>query len=129
MRKNSFEILTATMMGMTYEEVENAVKENAVVLFPVGVVEAHGPHLPLGADIFASLNQAIEIKRCFDDAGRSCLIAPPFYFGGTFVKTSALKAKKDKTEKEQMMADMISKSYDISDRKYIEPIVAWAKGE
>lgn len=42
---------------------------------------------------------------------------------------SALKAKKDKTEKEQMMADMISKSYDISDRKYIEPIVAWAKGE
>ena len=42
---------------------------------------------------------------------------------------SALKAKKDKTEKEQMMADMISRSYDISDRKYIEPIVAWAKGE
>ncbi|MBO5113604.1 MAG: creatininase family protein [Lachnospiraceae bacterium] len=42
--KNNFEILTATMMGMTYEEVENAVKENAVVLFPVGVVEAHGPH-------------------------------------------------------------------------------------
>ena len=63
MRKNSFEILTATMMGMTYEEVENAVKENAVVLFPVGVVEALGPHLQLGADIFASLNQAIEIKR------------------------------------------------------------------
>lgn len=87
MRKNSFEILTATMMGMTYEEVENAVKENAVVLFPVGVVEAHGPHLPLGADIFASLNQAIEIKRCFDDAGRSCVIAPPFYFGGTQAMT------------------------------------------
>lgn len=43
--KNNFEILVNTMMGMTYEEVETAVKENAVVLFPVGVVEAHGPHL------------------------------------------------------------------------------------
>lgn len=85
--KNNFEILTATMMGMTYEEVENAVKENAVVLFPVGVVEAHGPHLPLGTDIFTSLNQAIEIKRCFDAAGRACVVAPPFYFGGTQAMT------------------------------------------
>lgn len=39
----------------------------------------------------------------------------------------ALKAKKDKTEAEQIQIEMISKSYDISDRKYIEPIVAWAK--
>ena len=60
--KHDFEILEQTMMGMTYEEVESAAKENAVVLFPVGVVEAHGPHLPVGTDIFASLNQALEIK-------------------------------------------------------------------
>lgn len=60
MMKNNFEILTATMMGMTYEEVETAVKENAVVLFPVGVVEAHGPHLPLGADIFATIGWTVE---------------------------------------------------------------------
>ena len=38
-----------------------------------------------------------------------------------FVKT--LKAKKGKTEKEQAMAKMISASYDISDKKYIEPIL------
>lgn len=82
-----FEILTDTMMGMTYEEVEMAVKENAVVLLPTGVVEAHGPHLPLGTDIFASLNQALEIKKCFDAAGRKCVVAPPFYFGGTQAMT------------------------------------------
>ena len=41
----------------------------------------------------------------------------------------ALKAKKDKTEEEKIMVEMISKSYDISDKKYIEPIVKWAKGE
>lgn len=40
---------------------------------------------------------------------------------------SVLKAKKDKTEVEKIQAEMISKSYDISDEKYIEPIVDWAK--
>lgn len=40
-----------------------------------------------------------------------------------FVKT--LKAKKDKTEAEQVMAEMISSSYDISNRKYIEPILQY----
>ena len=38
----------------------------------------------------------------------------------------ALKAKKDKTEEEKIQIEMISKSYDISDKKYIEPIVEWA---
>ena len=38
-----------------------------------------------------------------------------------FIK--ALKAQKNKTEKDEVMIKMISSSYDISDRKYIEPIV------
>ena len=38
-----------------------------------------------------------------------------------------LKSKKDKTEEDKIMIEMISKSYDISDRKYIAPIVEWAK--
>ena len=41
---------------------------------------------------------------------------------------SMLKTKKDKSEEDKVMIEMISKSYDISDKKYIEPIVAWAKG-
>lgn len=36
---------------------------------------------------------------------------------------AALKAKKDKTEEEQVMVKMISSSYDLSDRKYIQPIL------
>lgn len=35
----------------------------------------------------------------------------------------ALSAKKEKTEDEQEMIKMVSRSYDISDRKYIEPIL------
>ena len=38
-----------------------------------------------------------------------------------------LKAKKDKTEKEQLMIQMISSSYDISDKKYIIPILECLK--
>lgn len=38
---------------------------------------------------------------------------------------AALKAKKDKTEAEEAMAEMISKSYDISDKKHIEPILKY----
>lgn len=38
---------------------------------------------------------------------------------------AALKAKKDKTEAEKAMAEMISKSYDISDKKYIDPILKY----
>ncbi len=36
---------------------------------------------------------------------------------------TALKAKKDKKEEDEIMIKMISSSYDISDRKYIEPIL------
>lgn len=42
-----------------------------------------------------------------------------------FIK--ALKAKKDKTESEKEMIKMISASYDISDKKYIEPILECLK--
>jgi len=38
---------------------------------------------------------------------------------------SALKNKKDATEKEKIMAEMIASTYDISDIKYIEPIVSY----
>lgn len=37
--------------------------------------------------------------------------------------TKMLNSKKDKTEAEQEMIKMISTSYDLSDKKYIEPIL------
>ena len=35
--------------------------------------------------------------------------------------------KKDKTEAEAQMAKMIGQSYDISDRRYIEPVVRFIR--
>lgn len=40
-----------------------------------------------------------------------------------------MAGKKDKTEDEKVMAEMIGKSYDISDRKYIAPMVEYLKAE
>ena len=41
--------------------------------------------------------------------------------------TTMLANKKDTSEAEKNMAQMISHSYDISDKKYIEPILAELK--
>lgn len=43
-----------------------------------------------------------------------------------FVKM--LNSNKNKTEKDLMQIEMLSKSYDIADKKYIEPIVKWVLG-
>ena len=45
-------IFKDTMSEMTYEQVEKLVEQEAIVLFPVGIIEEHGPHLPLGTDIW-----------------------------------------------------------------------------
>ena len=42
---------------------------------------------------------------------------------------SALKKKKNQTEAEKTMVKMIATSYDISDVKYIEPIVSYLENE
>lgn len=39
-----------------------------------------------------------------------------------------LASKKDKTEEEKIMAEMIASSYDISDEKYIQPLVEYING-
>jgi len=46
------------------------------VILPVGSVEEHGPHLPLGTDAF----HAIELARRVAEL-RPVLVAPPLYYG------------------------------------------------
>ena len=50
-------IFKDTMSEMTYEQVEKLVEQEAIVLFPVGIIEEHGPHLPLGTDIYLHINR------------------------------------------------------------------------
>ena len=45
------------------------------------------------------------------------------------MKMFAGALKKQKDEKSQQVAEYISKSYDISDAKYLDPIVAYLQGD
>ncbi|MFB3886746.1 MAG: creatininase family protein [Thermodesulfobacteriota bacterium] len=74
-------IFEDTMAHMTYVQIEEAAREAAVVLFPVGVIEEHGPHLPLAVDVYASCLQSRAVKSELKKRGIDSLIAPPFYWG------------------------------------------------
>ncbi len=40
------------LMDMTWPEVRQAIEEQRILIFCVGSVEQHGPHLPLGVDAY-----------------------------------------------------------------------------
>ena len=51
-------------------------EEHGTVILPVGSVEEHGPHLPLGTDTF----HALEVARRAAEL-RPVVVAPPLYYG------------------------------------------------
>jgi Uncharacterized protein, putative amidase len=63
---------------LTWPEFEKVDKK--VALLPVGVVEAHGPHLPLGTDALMAMYIA---ERAAEEAG--VLLLPPIWYGYTYV--------------------------------------------
>jgi creatinine amidohydrolase len=74
-------IFNETMAHMTYLQIEEAGEEGMIVLFPIGVIEEHGPHLPLAVDIFGAYLQSRAVRSELEKRGIRSLIAPPFYWG------------------------------------------------
>jgi creatinine amidohydrolase len=74
-------IFEETMAHMTYVEIEEAAREGTLVLFPVGVIEEHGPHLPLAVDVYGAYLESRMVKSELERGGIKSLIAPPFYWG------------------------------------------------
>ncbi len=77
-RVNIFE---ETMAHMTYVQIEEAGGKGTPVLFPVGVIEEHGPHLPLAVDVYGAYLQVRGVKAELEKKQIESLIAPPFYWG------------------------------------------------
>ncbi len=76
-----YSIFKHTIADMTWLEVEEAGRRGAVMLVPVGVVEQHGPHLPLGTDIYAAHLMCCLIRSELERLEVASVIAPPYYFG------------------------------------------------
>jgi creatinine amidohydrolase len=100
--QGGYSIFHETMADLTYQDVEEAAKQHAIVLWPMGVIEEHGPHLPLGTDIYDSYIEMKQVARLLKAKGKKVVIAPPLYwginevtgsFGGSFtVRPSTLKS-------------------------------------
>ena len=69
------------MADMTYQQIEKAAKEKLPVLFPIAVIEEHGPHMCLGTDTYLTYSFCKKIRQRLLDTGFDCLIAPPYYWG------------------------------------------------
>lgn len=77
----SVDILKDTMVTENWQKIENAAEKRVPVLFPLGVIEEHGPHLPLGCDIYWSVGMSRLVKEKLREKGQECVIAPPYYWG------------------------------------------------
>lgn len=64
------------MKNMTMEEFEKKIKAGAPIILPVGALEAHGPHLPLGTDIIQPEYVAEKLAERING-----IVAPPINYG------------------------------------------------
>lgn len=98
-----------------------------LIAFCVGGSPMESPDVEaaLNRNFSESERKRVEVFYCPGGFNYEKMSVPSKLMMKMFLKT--LKAKKDKTQQEQTMIKMISSSYDISDKKYIEPILQCLK--
>ncbi len=64
--------------SLTWQEINEAVEQENVILIPVGSTEQHGPHLPLDVDNFLAESVAMETAR---RSPHNILVAPTIPYG------------------------------------------------
>lgn len=75
------DLYAGTMVEMTGPAIAAAAGRGAGVVLPIGVMEHHGPHLPIGTDAHIATALCRLTRRYAAEAGRELVIAPPFYWG------------------------------------------------
>jgi creatinine amidohydrolase len=62
---------------MSYPQLDDARARGSVVaVLPLGAVEAHGPHLPVGTDVWIAEAMAAECARRLDQEGAVVIVLP-----------------------------------------------------
>jgi creatinine amidohydrolase len=69
---------------MTWMEMDHLDRQNTVVWIPISPIEAHGPHLPLGTDLFGARDVAETAAALLveTDARLNSVLAPAIPLGG-----------------------------------------------
>ena len=65
---------------MAWEEVRDLDRARTVAVLPVGAIEAHGPHLPLGTDVIIAHAMARAGAERIEDQGLGTVLLPPLPF-------------------------------------------------
>lgn len=76
-----YSIFDETMVDMAWPQIEKAAQEGAIILFPIGVIEEHGPHMGLGVDTYLAYLKCKHVRKELETRGIKALIAPPYYWG------------------------------------------------
>jgi creatinine amidohydrolase len=67
---------------LAFPEVDRLARSGqALVILPVGVVEEHGAHLPLGMDSFAAEAYAAAAAPVLEEQGYEVVVAPTIHYG------------------------------------------------
>ncbi|SDT46344.1 creatininase family protein [Bradyrhizobium canariense] len=74
-------IFQDTIANMTFPDLAKAAADRAVVLWGLGVIEQHGPHLPLGTDVYMPSELLRRVRKILASKGVASVIMPPFYWG------------------------------------------------
>jgi creatinine amidohydrolase len=72
-----------TMLDMTFPEFEAAAKRTDIVLVPMGPIEEHSSHLPLGTDAMNATAQMFEVQEYLRKAGVDTILFPSLNIGIT----------------------------------------------
>ncbi|MCQ2535130.1 MAG: flavodoxin domain-containing protein [Clostridia bacterium] len=109
-------------------EKATAWKDKKLTIFCVGASPEENPDVEVSLNKLLTDEQRTYIKGFYCQGGidYSRMNMPSKLAMKALV--SALSKKKDASQKEKDMAEMISHSYDISDEKYIDPIVQYIEG-
>jgi creatinine amidohydrolase/Fe(II)-dependent formamide hydrolase-like protein len=62
--------------NMTGKQVQERLKDNDLIIIPIGSTEAHGPHAPYGEDTFLVTRMAEQVAEA-----TGCTISQPLWFG------------------------------------------------
>jgi creatinine amidohydrolase len=76
-----YSVFHETMADMTFPEIERAARAGAVTLWGLGVIEEHGPHLPLATDVYVPTAILRLARRLLAREGIESVIVPPLYWG------------------------------------------------